>query len=183
MAHKLGDGKLPHHKKIEEAIEIPSDFIIKNSIVDFVFGKRISSKDIESFSDRAILCPKNDATNEINDQIVERLEGQYKTYLSIDTVESENDSDRIAYPVEVLNFLTLSGLPPHKLTLTRCIVMLIRNLNTRAGLCNGTRLIIRELINNVIDANILKEKSIGQRVFIPRIDLIPSDDEFPVIIK
>src|SRR5208282_5791702 len=66
---KLGDGKLPHHKKIEGAIEIPSDFIIKNSIVDFVFGKRISLKDIESFSDRAILCPKNDATNEINDQI------------------------------------------------------------------------------------------------------------------
>jgi hypothetical protein len=57
----------------------------------------ISLKDIESFSDRAILCPKNDETNEINDQIVERLEGQSKTYLSIDTVESENDSDRIAY--------------------------------------------------------------------------------------
>jgi hypothetical protein len=87
--------------------------------------------------------------------------------LSIDVVESENDNDRIAYPVEVLNSLTLSGLPPHKLTLKKgCIVMHIRNSNTRAGLCNGTRLIIGELKNNVIDANILKEKSIGQRVFI-----------------
>ncbi len=45
-------------KKIEGAIEIPSDFIMKNSIVDFVFGKRISLKDIESFSDRAIYALK-----------------------------------------------------------------------------------------------------------------------------
>jgi uncharacterized protein YlzI (FlbEa/FlbD family) len=36
--------------------------------------------------------------------------------------------------------------------------MLLRNLNTRAGLCNGTRLIVRELKNNVIDAIILKRE-------------------------
>jgi hypothetical protein len=61
--------------------------------------------------------------------------------------------------------------------------MLLRNLNTRAGLCNGTRLIVRELKNNVIVAHILKGKTIGQRVFIPRVDLISSEDEFPVTIR
>jgi hypothetical protein len=56
-------------------------------------------------------------------------------------------------------------------------------LNTRAGLCNGTRLIVRELKNNVIVAHILKGKTLGERVFIPRVDLIPSEDEFPVTIR
>jgi hypothetical protein len=37
--------------------------------------------------------------------------------------------------------------------------------------------------NNVIGANILKGKQLGQRVFIPRVDLIPSEDEFPVTIR
>jgi len=181
---KLGDGKLPHHKIVDGAIEIPPEFIIEDSVIDFIYGQQFSAQDVECLSDRAILCPKNDSTSEINDEIVERLEGVSKTYISIDTVESENDSERVAYPVEVLNSLTLSGLPPHKLTLKNgCIIMLLRNLNTRAGLCNGTRLIVRELKNNVIIANILKEKALGQRVFIPRIDLIPSDDEFPVTIK
>jgi ATP-dependent DNA helicase PIF1 len=61
--------------------------------------------------------------------------------------------------------------------------MLLRNLNTRAGLCNGARLIVQEMKNNFIGANILKGKQLGQRVFIPRVDLIPSEDEFPVTIR
>jgi hypothetical protein len=141
-------------------------------------------KDIRSLSNSAILCPKNDATSEMNVEIIKRLEGDSRTYLSIDTVESENESERLAYPVEVLNSLELSGLPPHKLTLKKgCIVMLLRNLNTKAGLCNGTRLIVREMKNNVIIAHILKKERLGKRVFIPRVDLIPSEDEFPVTIR
>jgi hypothetical protein len=178
---KLGDGRL---KNINEAIQIPSELVIEDSLIDFIYGKNISIKDVRSLSNSAILCPKNDATSEMNDEIIKRLEGESRTYLSIDTVESENDSERLAYPIEVLNSLSLSGLPPHKLTLKKgCIIMLLRNLNTRAGLCNGSRLIVREMKNNVIDAHILKKERLGKRVFIPRVDLITSEDEFPVTIR
>jgi hypothetical protein len=86
--------------------------------------------------------------------------------------------------VEVLISLTISELPPHKLTLNNgCVITLLRNLNTRAGLCNGTRLILREMKNNVTVAHILKEKVLGPRVFIPRVVLILSEDEFPVTIR
>jgi ATP-dependent DNA helicase PIF1 len=61
--------------------------------------------------------------------------------------------------------------------------MLARNLNARAVLCNGTRLIVRKIKNNVIDAHILKGKHLRQRVFIRRVDLIPSKDEFPCVIR
>jgi hypothetical protein len=178
---KLGDGKL---KNVDDTIEIPSELVIKDSLIDFIYGKSISVDDVKSLSNCAILCPKNDASMEINEEIINRLEGESRTYLSIDTVESDNDSERLSYPVEVLNSLNLSGLPPHKLTLKKgCVIMLLRNLNTRAGLCNGTRLIVQEMKNNVIGANILTGKQLGQSVFIPRVDLIPSEDEFPVTIR
>ena len=49
----------------------------------------------------------------------------------------------------------------------------------RDGLCNGTRLIIRRLQRNVIDAEIMTGKSAGKRVLIPRIKLTPSDTGLP----
>jgi hypothetical protein len=63
------------------------------------------------------------------------------------------------------------------------VIMFLRNLSTRACLCNGTRLIVREMKNKVIDADILKEKRLGQRVFTQIIDSIPFEDEFPVTIR
>ena len=44
-----------------------------------------------------------------------RFPGEGKTYLSTDTV-GEEDSYNI-YPTEFLNSITLSGMPPHAMTL------------------------------------------------------------------
>ena len=58
--------------------------------------------------------------------------------------------------------------------------MLMRNLNPKMGLCNGTRLIF-----NKVHANYLLECSIAggdfsnRKVLIPRISLKPKDREFP----
>ncbi|GBN37068.1 hypothetical protein AVEN_2251-1 [Araneus ventricosus] len=71
-------------------------------------------------------------------------------------------------------------MPPHELNLkVGAVIMLLRNLNPSAGLCNGTRLIIRKLIPNVIDAEILTGHAEGSRAFIPRITLSPSDSNLP----
>src|SRR5260370_38050159 len=56
----------------------------------------------------------------------------------------ERESDDI--PVEFLNEINISGLPVSKLTLkVGCPVMLLRNLSTREGLCNGTHGIVAVL--------------------------------------
>ena len=52
--------------------------------------------------------------------------------------------------------------------------MLLRNLNP-TKLCNGSRLIITNLQNNLIEAKILTGQYKGEEVMFPKIPLIPSD--------
>ena len=48
------------------------------------------------------------------------------------------------------------------------------------GLCNGTRLLVRRVINDrVLEAEIVTGKHRGNIVFIPRIQLSPDDDDLP----
>ncbi|XP_065672110.1 ATP-dependent DNA helicase PIF1-like [Hydra vulgaris] len=61
--------------------------------------------------------------------------------------------------------------------------MLLRNLDLKAGLCNGTRMKVSVLQNNYIDAEILTGVSGGKRVFVPRIQLAPSDSNLPFVLK
>ena len=65
--------------------------------------------------------------------------------------------------LEFINSLTPSGMPEHRLHLkVGSIIMLLRNLDLRNGLCNGTRLIVRHMHNHVIDAEVLDPVSHGQ---------------------
>ena len=74
-----------------------------------------------------------------------------------------------------MNYIKLSGLPDHKLAIkVGAQIMLLRNLNP-TKLCNGSRLIITNLQNNLIEAKILTGQYKGEEVMFPKIPLIPSD--------
>jgi hypothetical protein len=73
---------------------------------------------------------------------------------------------------EIQNSLTIGGLAPHKLVLkVNCIVLPIRNLNTKEALVNGTRMRIKFMQRNAIDCEVLTGTARNKRILIPRINL------------
>ncbi|XP_066164591.1 uncharacterized protein [Oryza sativa Japonica Group] len=131
---------------------------------------------------RAILSTRNEFVDRINMKMIERFRGDVMTYHSFDRAD---DDPHNYYPPEFLNSLTPNGLPPHVLKLKiNCPIMLLRNIDPANGLCNGTRLVVRQFGKNAIDAEIVVGQHAGKRVFLPRIPLCPSDDEmFPFRFK
>src|SRR5579863_9070596 len=106
--------------------------ICEDSLTKEIYGEKLSINDIRNFSNKAILCPRNAEVDKINQQVLELIEGETRTYLSIDSIDDANDEDRQNFQVEFLNECAPSGMPLHKLNLkVGAIIMLLRNLNTK----------------------------------------------------
>jgi len=99
---------------------------------------------------------------------------QRRTYQSVDFVVQ--GEQRGVYPTEFLNSLSMSGVPPHTLTLQEgCPVILLWNMP--GDLANGTLLIVVKLMQHIIDAEIATGPNKGRRIFIPRLNITPSNTE------
>lgn len=181
----LGNGELTNnHGLSEDTIPIPDDLICKDDIIKEIFGDQLAIENVAQFSKKAILCPKNTEAEEINKKVLDLFHGNTVTYLSSDSIDDSSDEDNQHYPIEFLNECTPSGMPVHKMSLKiGAIIMLIRNLNTKRGLCNGTRLIITDLKPNLIIASVLAGSAENQVVFIPRVDLAPTNPDLPFVLR
>lgn len=165
-------------------VKLDPEFLCKD-IVTAVFGDDVGSLKPEELAVRAVLCPKNEDTMRVNETILSKLPGESTCYYSVDSiVDCESAEERAQYPLEFLNSLTPMGMPPHRLNLKKgCCVMLLRNLNTKRGLCNGTRLIVESLCTNVIECSIFSGARRGEKVFLPRINLDVKDSDLPFQLK
>ena len=133
------------------------------------------------------MLQKNDTINEINNCVLSLIPGSEKVYLSSDSlVETSKDHGNadLLYPVEFLNSLQFKGIPSHKLMLkVGSPVMLLRNLNQSAGLCNGTHLIITQLGDRVLEAQIITGSHIADKVLLPRVSLHVSSTKCPFVLS
>ena len=128
---------------------------------------------------RAILAPTNAKVDIINDMITDSFSGIPHVFTSSDQVVNPDDLQR--YHIEYLNTLTPSGLPNHRLFLKKGMpLMLMRNLNPKMGLCNGTRLIFNDVRSNyLLECSISGGDYNKRRVLIPRILFKPKERQFP----
>jgi hypothetical protein len=182
---KVGSGCLPPVPGIfeENTIQIPDQMVTMEDITEHIF-QDVQDMSIEELSKRVILAPTNAQTLQMNRKIIDLLPGEPVIYYSADSVVSEDPSDTINFPIEFLNDQTPSGMPPHVLLLKKgVIIMLLRNLNPKKGLCNGTRLIVEDLSRHLVKARIISQCNCGDIVLIPRVDLAPSDTSLPFILK
>ena len=158
--------------------EKEQDKHIQNAI-EFTFSniatQSANSTWMRFVSSRAILAATNRSVDEINKICLTQLPGEEIIIPSADSTVHPDDATH--YPVEYINSLQTSGIPPHHLTLKKnAVVMLLRNLNIRGGLCNGTRLIVQDVINSrLIKATIANGEHKGKTVLIPKIQTQPAD--------
>ncbi|XP_070678029.1 uncharacterized protein [Malus domestica] len=156
-------------------VQIPEQFLIRfdedpiKAMVSAVYTDFMTNfQDVPYLKERAIVTPRNDTAAGINDFLLGMVPGESRTYLSFDSVSSSTENLEnldVLYPTEFLNQLDLPGLPHHKLVLkVGTPVMLIRNLNQSVGLCNGTRLVVIQLNDRIIQAKIITGSNIGEKI-------------------
>ncbi len=105
------------------------------------------------------------------------MPGEATILSSADSTSDPRDSTR--FPVEFLNKLTPAGLPPHHLYLKKgMVLMLLRNLSPKKGLCNGTRLILNKATNILLHCKIASGDHAGEEVLISRIEMKHQDEQF-----
>ena len=127
-------------------------------------------KDSGWLEGRAVLAPTNSEVDSLNNVIQEWMTGKGISLLSADTLE--NPEDVFRFNTEYLNTLRPNGFPQHNLLLKPGMpLMVLRNINPRQGLCNGTRVIFDKCIENkLLQCRIVETNQI---VLIPRITFIP----------
>ena len=191
----IGNGNLPRplNPKTEHSIVLPSQCVCEN-VIEELYPLNFDPNQ-ETMQNRLILTPLNEDARLINEQILDRFAGEKKIFKSIDIVNDMplpgeqrvqqnviEDPNRHAvlqqmYPTKFLNSVTLSGLPPHELNLKKgAIVMMMRNLSTAQGLCNGTRMIVEDVQTKVIRARIISGTFKGAVHLIPRLTLTTADE-------
>jgi ATP-dependent DNA helicase PIF1 len=167
----------------EDYVRLPDDILVDphsddisiDALIDRVFPNLVENCASTAYMrDRAILSSRNEHVDAVNALMIERFPGTKHVYYSFDVVD---DDPRNNYPQDFLNSLTPNGLPAHELIVKKnCPAMLLRNLDPHKGLCNGTRLIVRGFMKNSLDVEIVNGQHAGERVFIPRIPMSPSED-------
>jgi hypothetical protein len=168
---------------LDTLIPIPLDLKTNNNqleeLIEFVYPNLRNPG-----TDSIILTTKNRTVDMINSLVIEKLDQIPRVYASADSIEESEDINSAMFPVEFLNSLNISGMPEHLLRLKIGVpVMLIRNLNPRNGLSNGTRMIIVGLNEHSIECQVSTGKAKGQIILLPRIDFIANNSKLPFKLR
>jgi ATP-dependent DNA helicase PIF1 len=180
----LGDGKASVSEKHDDIVEIPKNMAkeSREEVLECIFGDLGDNfGKNEYFKSRLLLAADNTIVNETNFDMVQKLPGELHTFKSTDKVD--DDDQRLEYPVEFLNLLNPSGISEHELHLKKgAPVVLLRNFDIKAGHCNGTRYIIKEIYRHRLELEKLDPNGDEDDILqLPRIPMIYNPDNMPMI--
>uniref|UniRef100_A0A914GSI1 ATP-dependent DNA helicase n=1 Tax=Globodera rostochiensis TaxID=31243 RepID=A0A914GSI1_GLORO len=151
-----------------EGIHIAKTYVVieRDALIEFVFPLDLLKDPIAQWAQlegRAILCPLNRETLELNNIIMDRLPTRERVYTGFTTPVSDETTVDVGLQNNVadvnyenLSRLTPPGIPEHNLRVkVGAVMMIITNISLEEGLCNGTRVQIMELFTHIIRCRIL----------------------------
>eukprot|EP00299_Pterocystis_sp_00344_P015751 c7877_g1_i2.p1 GENE.c7877_g1_i2~~c7877_g1_i2.p1 ORF type:complete len:499 (+),score=52.57 c7877_g1_i2:1156-2652(+) len=168
---RIGSGKeITPHGHPPGTVELPKATYLEsnniNDLIEVIFPDIDAITHPYSLCERAILTPWNESTLDINDRILQRLPGREAVFCSADSVDADgNDSEAaVTYPVGA-------------------IYLLLRNLNPKIGLFNGTRVVVNYFRQHVIVVKIASGSFVNIEALIPRITFTSTETALPFILS
>ncbi|KAL3106584.1 hypothetical protein niasHT_018226 [Heterodera trifolii] len=167
---RVGTGAI---NDIQQRVKLPQKIVEpdRDALLHFVFPQELLDKPLENWqklAERAILCPLNKETFELNNKIMDMMNAGNNTdntdriYTAItvpivddaDALQLENIEANINH--ENLMRQTPPGIPQHQLRVkVGAVMMITNNISVEEGLCNGTRVQVLKLYENIIRCKIL----------------------------
>ena len=136
------------------------------------------------FYGRAILTVCNNTVAAINNTILHSLNGPKSVFYSIDTIEQDDLNTENTPPLELLQSFNPTYLPPAWLCLkVGALIILLRNLYLKEGLCNGTRMVLTQIGRRCLKARIFSGTFADQLQVILQIILSSTEGELLFIIN
>ncbi|GJU06527.1 DNA helicase PIF1, ATP-dependent [Tanacetum coccineum] len=186
----IGNGKAGGANDGQSTVVFPDDMLIQETdddvgaIIDDTYPDLLRNLWNPSFfQEKSILAPTHEMVDIINQRMLTMLIGDEKEYESLDSVclvDEDSNFDDSIYTTEFLNGLRMSGMPHHSIKLKiGTPIMLMCNIDQKVGLCNGTRLQVLRLGNNITEAKIISSGSVGKICAIPRMVISPTDTKMP----
>ena len=173
----VGDGVTPTDE--QGYVELPpgtQQVSAADELLEFVYTDNPGALAPEELNERTTLAPLNETVRALNQQIFERLSGRGRDCFSTDSELDANGDETEDVMPEVLHAQNRSGFPLHKLSLKHdSIVMCLRNLSP--GICNGTKLLVTNMRNHLIECLILTGPAKGRTTVLPRITVIDDSQD------
>lgn len=167
----------------DDYVVVPHRFLCENndifSLVSCTYPDIDLAHGTQYFQERCVLAPRNREAHEINNVLLDMFPGDAYDLWSVDEA-FDPDNPGIpddTYSPDVLHSATPSGFPQAHLCLKiGCPVIVLRNLHSDEGVCNGSRGIVTQVKTRCIE--ILLHGS-TKPCLIPRIKLISAQDKLP----
>ncbi|GJX53050.1 ATP-dependent DNA helicase PIF1-like protein [Tanacetum coccineum] len=186
----IGNGNIDSKNEGESTVVFQDEMLIPESddyvgsIIDQTYPQLVQNLwNPTFFQERAILAPTHEMVDMINERIMGLIPGEERVYESSDSVclaDDDTNFDESIYTTDFLNDIKMSELPKHAIKLKiGTPVMLMRNIDQKAGLCNGTRLQVLRMGINVIEGKIISGGNVGKICVIPRMVITPTDTKMP----